>query len=184
MPMPMKMWDPEVIGEMEILYLRDGLSVHAVSVAMDIGTATVAKLFRRYGIQRRGHKGAGRIAGPIISKKSKGRDVPHRPKGVCPDGLRRAANARSAACSGKRISTNGYITFINGDKKGATLHRLVVEEAIGRKLLREEIVHHIDGDRLNNTPSNLMIMSSSEHARLHRRQEAEKRKEAKNVAVR
>lgn len=184
MAMPMKMWDPEVIGEMESLYLRDGLSVAAVSAVMDIGTATVAKLFKRYGIQRRGHKEAGKIAGRAISKKSKGRDVPHRPKGVCPDGLRRAANARSAACSGKRISTNGYVTFINGNKKGMALHRLVMEEVIGRKLLREEIVHHIDGNRLNNAPENLTIMSNCEHARLHRLQEAEKRRETKNGTVR
>lgn len=183
MAMLMKMWDPEVIGEMEILYLRDGLSVKAVSDTMDIGVGTVTKLFRRYGIKRRSHKEAGKIAGLAISKKMKGRCVPHRPKGVCPDGLRRAAIARSASCSGKRIGTNGYVTFINGDKKGLSLHRVAMEEFIGRKLLHKEVVHHIDGNRLNNALSNLMLMSSSEHARLHRLQESEKRKGSKNVTV-
>ena len=36
-------------------------------------------------------------------------------------------------------------------------HRLVMEKKLGRLLLREEIVHHIDGDLLNNRQSNLEL---------------------------
>ena len=46
-------------------------------------------------------------------------------------------------------------------------HRIVAEEMIGRSLKKGEIVHHIDGNKKNNTPSNLKIMTQSEHARLH-----------------
>jgi hypothetical protein len=47
------------------------------------------------------------------------------------------------------------------------LHRLIMEEQLGRKLHRNEVVHHIDGNRWNNSPDNLCVMTRSEHARLH-----------------
>lgn len=47
-------------------------------------------------------------------------------------------------------------------------HRLVMEARIGRRLKREEKVHHIDHNKLNNEPNNLKIFSSSEHAKEHK----------------
>lgn len=47
-------------------------------------------------------------------------------------------------------------------------HRRVAEEKLGRKLLPNEVVHHIDGNKDKNTPSNLYIFSNrSEHAKAH-----------------
>jgi hypothetical protein len=45
--------------------------------------------------------------------------------------------------------------------------RKVMSEHLGRKLLSSEIVHHIDGNSLNDSIDNLKIMSSEEHGRLH-----------------
>lgn len=47
-------------------------------------------------------------------------------------------------------------------------HRLVEAAALGRMLLSYEHVHHIDGDSLNNTPENLVVLTQSQHSRLHR----------------
>lgn len=44
-------------------------------------------------------------------------------------------------------------------------HRKIMQDKIGRKLKRGEIIHHIDGDRLNNSPSNLYLCSSVYHHR-------------------
>lgn len=52
-------------------------------------------------------------------------------------------------------------------RDGRHEHRTVVENLLGRKLRRDEIVHHIDHNKRNNDPSNLHVMSQSEHARLH-----------------
>ena len=54
-------------------------------------------------------------------------------------------------------------------KKGyVAQHRLVMESIIGRFLLPEESVHHIDGNKENNSPENLMLMENEgKHRKLH-----------------
>src|SRR3990167_3870516 len=46
-------------------------------------------------------------------------------------------------------------------------HRIVAEKKIGRGLKKGEIVNHLNGDKWDNRPSNLKIMTQSEHARGH-----------------
>lgn len=44
------------------------------------------------------------------------------------------------------------------------VHRLVMEEKLGRLLLRTEVVDHIDGNTRNNSPDNLRVFqSNAEH---------------------
>ena len=50
---------------------------------------------------------------------------------------------------------------------GEKLYRYIAGVAIGRKLTPNDEVHHIDGDHRNNSPENLMVVSSSEHSRIH-----------------
>ena len=54
---------------------------------------------------------------------------------------------------------------INGKRKD--VHRYIMETILGRELESNEVVHHKDGNKLNNNPDNLMLMTKSEHARLH-----------------
>lgn len=46
-------------------------------------------------------------------------------------------------------------------------HRRVMEVAIGRRLKRNEHVHHKDGNKLNNDIDNLVLLTANEHAVLH-----------------
>jgi HNH endonuclease len=46
-------------------------------------------------------------------------------------------------------------------------HRHIVQQREGRKLTSDEVVHHADGNPLNNDPDNLVVLSRSEHQRLH-----------------
>ena len=51
---------------------------------------------------------------------------------------------------------------------GRHTHRVVAEQMLGRPLLKGEVVHHIDGNKRNNHPDNLMVFpSQSEHVRGH-----------------
>ena len=56
------------------------------------------------------------------------------------------------------------------NRRKENVHRYIAKTMLGRTLLSNEVVHHKDGDKLNNDPNNLMILSLREHARLHGRQ--------------
>ncbi len=61
----------------------------------------------------------------------------------------------------------GYVMEKSPSGKWVRQHRLRMENHIGRKLNRGEVVHHIDGDRANNEMDNLELMSDFEHRSLH-----------------
>lgn len=74
---------------------------------------------------------------------------------------------------GRKRDPNGYWWLYRPDHPHTTKggyvreHRIVWEETNGRLLRSDEDVHHIDGDRGNNDPSNLVALTKSQHMRLH-----------------
>lgn len=52
---------------------------------------------------------------------------------------------------------------------GIHTHRIIAERILGRKLRPGEVVHHIDGNKRNNNPNNLMVFKNqAEHAKWHK----------------
>lgn len=64
---------------------------------------------------------------------------------------------------GAYIDDKGYIRIACGPQRGQRLHRIVAEAKLGRKLTKDEDVHHKNGDKLDCRPENLEVLGHREH---------------------
>jgi HNH endonuclease/GAG-polyprotein viral zinc-finger len=64
---------------------------------------------------------------------------------------------------------NGYKTFIDTDGQEKFVHIRVMEKKLGGPIPDGLVVHHIDGNKDNNRPENLVAITRGVHARLHGR---------------
>jgi hypothetical protein len=109
--------------------------------------ATVVELAARAG-----------VTGPCMFRILKRRGGPD---GVRPNGY----------VGGTRITKQGYVVKnadFPGDDSGL-LHRLIAKKALGRKLKPNEVVHHINQNRSDARPANLLICTARYHRELHAR---------------
>jgi hypothetical protein len=74
---------------------------------------------------------------------------------------------------GITVKSSGHLAFTRrGENYGRSVHVVMMEERIGRRLRPDECVHHIDGNPANNDWNNLVFCTTAAHARLHRLQDA------------
>jgi hypothetical protein len=100
---------------------------------------------------------------PSVIKKGKGKYCSQ----SCANGKPRSID--------KQIKANGYIyvkTYEHPFRSKQNLvaeHRIVIENAIGRFLTKEEVPHHIDENKLHNELFNLFLCRDDrEHRRVHK----------------
>lgn len=161
--------------ELNNLYWNKGMSCLQIGKLHGVVFQTVHSWMIRYGIDRRpyGTKGL-KFSGRSLSKE-------HREK------LRIWHTGRKLSPEQKEKAVKNFIETWNNNRKdegtivkyhGAYLriklkngwkyyHRWIVEKSIGRELKREEQVHHINFDSSDNRIENLVVLSRSEHLRLH-----------------
>ena len=68
------------------------------------------------------------------------------------------------------IDDKGYARFKDS---GKLVHRWVASKKVGGQLYPGRVVHHRDGNKRNNSPSNLQVMSRRDHSSLHARERDE-----------
>lgn len=61
----------------------------------------------------------------------------------------------------KRNKKKYKVKRVNGVR--IPVHRILAQRLIGRELLPDEVVHHLDGDSTNNTPENVLVLPSQRH---------------------
>lgn len=91
-----------------------------------------------------------------------------------------AAIHRTNSAQGKEAGywfENGYKVIYQGNGEGRKEHLLVMENHIGRKIKKGEVVHHKNEDRLDNRIENLELMSWAEHSKYHRDKDISEGKE-------
>lgn len=99
-------------------------------------------------------------------------------KGYCRSCMYKARNGRKYKDDALHevVHSDGYVYVYgrpvhgyDGCRRtdGIPKHRYVMEQFLGRKLLSTEIVHHIDGNKLNNDIRNLQLLSVEQHSKIH-----------------
>lgn len=75
--------------------------------------------------------------------------------------------------SKKLDKTSGYVRVYapmheEANNRGYVYeHRIIAEQMIGRRLLKNEVVHHKNGKRWDNRQENLEVMNKIDHDKLH-----------------
>lgn len=73
------------------------------------------------------------------------------------------------AIGNRSIDGQGYVVIRIGRGERQYEHILVAQSAIGRRLRRGEVVHHINCVRHDNRPENLLVCTRAYHQALHAR---------------
>jgi hypothetical protein len=125
------------------LYFNEKLSLIEVGKQLNVSGQTILYRFKKLGIKARNK-----------TEWQTGRKRPYLSKEKNPNWK-----------GGKSLTRYGYIKV----DANTLEHRVIVQKILGRPLTSKEVIHHIDGNRSNNDPSNLLICSQSEHINIHRK---------------
>src|SRR4030042_3926598 len=140
--------------ELVELYLRRHLSMEEIGKIYSLTRARISQLCRLYDIK------------PVDAEKVKiicdwcGKEKVKFRK----QWRKSSTHYCSMRCYLSDRKNQDYRPHRNGQREA----RQVMAKHIGRPLLKEEIVHHIDGNCQNNDPSNLLLFPNHKaHMRLH-----------------
>lgn len=163
-----KVSDAEVVAQ-----YNNGHSSGEIAETLGLSGTHVLRILKGNGVEIRSQSEGMKLshARPEVRRKmsasATGRTLPEEAK----DKLRSIVGPLHQSWKAGITITGGYLQFTsspaNGAHAGKLLHRVIAEWKIGRPIKEGEHVHHKDGNKLNNHPDNLQVMTASDHLRLH-----------------
>jgi hypothetical protein len=142
---------------------KSGKCIRELSTLYGKAMSTIRYHLNKAGVLR-SHKEALKIA------KENGRWVPPRTGAkvaFTEEWKNNISKARLGTGKGTSLKSSGYVEYTRGPHKGYSVHRVLMEEHIGRPLLPTEHVHHINGIKDDNRIENLQLMTINEHMSHH-----------------
>lgn len=137
----------EEFGEyLKELYVVEKKSINQISKTINVSSRITKKYLDEFNIETLNHKQANKLFN---------------------------SGNRCNNWKGGRIMLNGYVAIYTPNHPRpvaqvyAYKHRLAMERHLGRYLDPDEIVHHKNGNKVDNRISNLEILSNSEHRKIH-----------------
>ena len=86
---------------------------------------------------------------------------------VALDNLYVGSSIKSITKRKDKNKKSSYYNYFSSNGKTVPEHRIIAEYKIGRSLNKEEVVHHINRNSLDNRLENLQIMHHQAHSKLH-----------------
>lgn len=139
------------------LYINKKLSGLEIARHFKIGRTTVSRYIKRYGLEPRS-------ISEIRKNKKWSPSAEQIQKSIAYN--KAHSGEKSPSYKGGHINKDGY-KVIRKDGKYYKEHRYIMMQHIGRELSRNEDVHHINGNKLDNHIENLQLLTKSEHSQLH-----------------
>jgi hypothetical protein len=168
----MKKLDPGsgLLKKIKRLYVEHEKSIPQISDVVGMKKSSVRLYLIRLGVKLRSRTDAIRLRSDILGKHNIGRKVKFSKSWK--NNIRLGAIRRwRGASKGVSLKPNGYFEITTGPNKGRSLHSVVLENKIGRRLKVGEVAHHKDENKQNNHPDNLEVMTRSEHTKHHRKKQ-------------
>ena len=156
------------------LYVADRMSTSEIGTKYGLSGTHVGRILKANKVKIRDSKENKKLSQnrPDVKEKIRKSSTGRRLSDAAKNKLRELVGPKNKKWKGGiTTSSQGYCVFTNsrenGPYAGKSVHIAVAERKYGRPLKNGEHVHHVDKSKTNNDPDNLVIMTATDHAKLH-----------------